>query len=77
MTFNDFEVKDGGVWISKEELERKFNLYRELGYSNDNIFRMTGSSVLQSRSIEYHAKADVFYDLLQLIINDEEERRNG
>lgn len=76
MTFSDFEVKDGGVWISKEELERKFNLYRELGYSNDNIFRMTGSAVLQSRSIEYHAKADVFNDLLQLIINDEEDRRN-
>lgn len=76
MTFSDFEVKDGGVWISKEELEKKFKLYRELGYSNDNIFRMTGSSVLQSRSIEYHAKADVFNDLLQLIINDEEDRRN-
>jgi hypothetical protein len=77
MTFGETEVKDGGIWISKSELEKKFKLYRELGYGNDSIFRTTGSAVLQLRSIEYHAKADVFYDLLQLIINDEEERRNG
>lgn len=76
MTFGEVEVKDGGIWISKEELEKKFKLYRELGYSNDSIFRTNGIAVLQSRSIEYHAKADVFNDLLQLIINDEEDRRN-
>lgn len=77
MKFDEVEVKDGRLWISKSELERKFKLYRELGYGNASLFITTGSAVLQSRSIEYHAKADVFYDLLQLIINDEEERING
>lgn len=77
MKFDEVEVKDGGLWISKSELEAKFEEYRRLGYLNYNDFSMTGNETLQTRAVEYSAKADVFYDLLQLIINDEEERRNG
>ena len=40
MTFDDVEVKDGGVWISKSELENHVEEYRRLGYMNMDLLQI-------------------------------------
>lgn len=68
MTFemDSFEVNGDKLTISKEELEKKFQEYRKLGYENYNLYRESGDAVLLNRSSVCHAKADVFMDLLGL-----------
>ena len=68
MKFNldQIEVRDNGVWISRDELERKFNELREKGYANYELYRK-GNTVCFSESVRCHAKADVLWDLISLI----------
>ena len=68
MTFemDEFEVNGDKLTISKEALEKKFEEYRKLGYENYGLYTKSGNTTLLNRSSEYHAKADVFMDLLEL-----------
>ncbi len=66
---NQIEVRDNGVWISRDELERKFNELREKGYANYELYR-EGNSVCLNESVKCHAKADVLWDLISLIDNE-------
>lgn len=60
MTFDieSYEVNGDKLTITKEELEKKFNEYRKLGYANYNVDTY--------RCTRYHAIADVFMYLLEL-----------
>lgn len=68
MTFEmeSFEVNGDKLTISKKELEDKFHEYRKLGYENYDLYTKSGDTTLLIRSSEYHAKANVFSDLLDL-----------
>lgn len=66
---DQIEVRDGGIWISREELERKFNDLREKGYANDRLWR-EGCAPCQFESVRCHAKADILWDLISYIDNE-------
>ena len=74
MKFNldQIEVRDNGVWISRDELEIKFNELREKGYANYELYRK-GNHVCLNESVKCHAKADVLWDLISLIDNEQKK----
>ncbi len=62
----EIDVRDGGIWISRKELERKFHELREKGYANYKLFR-EGCTPCLNESITCHAKADVLWSLIEHI----------
>ena len=68
---DQIEVRDGGIWISKKELEQKFMELRDKGYSNYRLYQQ-GNTVCLNESTRCHAKADILWDLISLIIESEE-----
>jgi len=66
---SQIEIRDNGIWISRDELERKFNELREKGYANYKLYR-EGNLVCLNESVKCQAKADVLWDLISLIDNE-------
>ena len=48
---NQIEIRDNGIWISRDELERKFNELREKGYANYKLYR-EGNLVCLNESVK-------------------------
>ena len=69
MTIEDYEVKDGGIWLPKRELERLFKYYREKGYANYRLYIEDGVTPCLYESGKEHAKADLLWDLISCIEN--------
>lgn len=71
MTIEEFVIKDGGIWIPKQELERIFNYLRKKGYQGEELYRTEGWTQGQHQSTSCHAKADFVWDLISLIEEQE------
>lgn len=64
---DQIESQNGGIWISKKELERKYKELRQKGYHNNSLYVKSGNNVCLYESIKCHSKADVLWDLICLI----------
>jgi len=70
MELENYKVENNGIWISREDLEKVFNQFREEGYRGDRAWREEGWIQGQFQSARCHAKADFVWKLIGLI--DEE-----
>lgn len=71
MELENYEIKDGGIWIPKEELEKKFHDLRERGYNANKLWREQGWECGQYISVSCQSKADLLWDLISLIEEEE------
>ena len=67
---DQIDIRDNGIWISRAELERKYKDLREKGYANDRLWR-EGCTPCHLESIVCHAKADILWDLITYIDNEQ------
>jgi len=58
------DVHDGGIWISRDALEEKFNSYRNSGYANYRLYKKTGNTQWLTEAARCHAKADILWDII-------------
>lgn len=58
------DAHDGGIWISRDALEEKFNSYRNSGYANYRLYREIGDIKWLTESTRCHAKADILWDII-------------
>ena len=67
MTFKDYKIKDNGIWLSREELERVATKFREDGKAfYEKYTRADDKLALSVSTLCYH-KAEDFEDMIEYI----------
>ena len=73
MDFDEYKIENGGIWLPKEELEKKFHDLRQRGYNAHKLYMEEGWEHGQYVSTACQSKADLLWDLISLI---EEQNSN-
>lgn len=61
------DVHGGGIWISGDALEEKFNSYTNSGYASYRRYKKTGDIRWLTESARCHAKAGILWDIISYI----------